>query len=479
MDESKVLFLIAEGEGATIEFKRELDLSSAKGKAEFIKDIISLANSARDVGYMLIGVDKNKFIVGISNLEEERIQQVAQTYIDPPISLNCRIVPINQPAMTIVGIIAITPTTKPHKVIRSIGHIVQNQVFIRHGSVVVEASPDEVIAMRDETQFNSEARPYTRAAETHMQLGNWANSIAAYSKAIELTPDAKLFLARGKAYQRLCEIQADHREKGKWAKLAHKDFSDTLSLSPPMETEREARFGRLHIYGDLPQEVIQEFAHRLWEEDLNWFKARGEDRDYGHALVIEVETYHGFALYIVEVPEEAFAKLEKAINLGYTEPDAYYLRATANFFRCNYGLALSDIDTAISKTQEFDPKLSDCLALRAAILSKRGKYDSLHPERFFQEAFENLQRAHQLNPNFWNPIGGFTDTGIEIEVLYRYIIDWDGEDSNNEIRRSLIQVITLYFSQYGKFCKSYPQICNLVREIVGEEFWQANRVKLE
>ena len=54
MDEFKLLSLIGEGETIRIEFKREIDLKPADNKAEFIKDIIALANSAPEVGYLLV-----------------------------------------------------------------------------------------------------------------------------------------------------------------------------------------------------------------------------------------------------------------------------------------------------------------------------------------------------------------------------------------------------------------------------------------
>ena len=64
MDETQLFQLIAEGENERIDFKRVLDLDSAAGKAEFVKDVISLANSASDTGFMLIGVENNGTIVG-------------------------------------------------------------------------------------------------------------------------------------------------------------------------------------------------------------------------------------------------------------------------------------------------------------------------------------------------------------------------------------------------------------------------------
>ena len=41
-------------------------------------DIATLTDKS---GYLIIGIDDNKRIVGVSQFEEERIQQIAYTYI--------------------------------------------------------------------------------------------------------------------------------------------------------------------------------------------------------------------------------------------------------------------------------------------------------------------------------------------------------------------------------------------------------------
>jgi tetratricopeptide (TPR) repeat protein len=154
MDESIVLSLIADGEGRSIEFKRELDLNSARNKAEFIKDIISLANSSPTVGYLLIGVNDNKYIEGINKINEEQIQHIAKTYITPSLNLHCSIAAIEAPTLPLVGIIEVTATYKPHKVAKSIEQLNQDDIFVRHGSIVVKASPEEIIRMHNGTGEN-------------------------------------------------------------------------------------------------------------------------------------------------------------------------------------------------------------------------------------------------------------------------------------------------------------------------------------
>jgi tetratricopeptide (TPR) repeat protein len=147
MDEIKILSLLAEGENNRVDFKRELKLDSAQDKAEFIKDVISLANSSTNVGYLLFGVDDDKYIVGISQLPEEQIQQIAYTYITPTPKLNCFIVPVDAPTLPLVGVIEIRAVKKPYKVARAIEKLNQDDVFIRRGSVVAKPSPEEIVEM--------------------------------------------------------------------------------------------------------------------------------------------------------------------------------------------------------------------------------------------------------------------------------------------------------------------------------------------
>ena len=147
MDEIKILSLIAEGENSRVDFKRELKLDSAQEKAEFIKDVISLANSSPNVSYLLFGVDDNKYIVGINQLPEEQIQQIAYTYITPTPQIHCFIVPVNAPTLPLVGVIEIRAAKKPCKVARAIEKLNQDDVFIRRGSVVAKPSPEEIVEM--------------------------------------------------------------------------------------------------------------------------------------------------------------------------------------------------------------------------------------------------------------------------------------------------------------------------------------------
>src|SRR6266513_1096189 len=86
--------LVAAGEADLIEFKEKwYDLSVKEGKAVFVKDVLALANTARPhaAGYLLIGVDDDKDVVGVSDSPSaEAVSQIISEYTDPPVNVHCR-----------------------------------------------------------------------------------------------------------------------------------------------------------------------------------------------------------------------------------------------------------------------------------------------------------------------------------------------------------------------------------------------------
>ena len=118
MDETTLMTLIAEGEAiGRVEFKRELHLDRAEEKAEFIKDVISLSNSApQNKGYLLVGIDNNKYIAGTHELEEERIQQLVHSHIRPSLKLRCTMMSTSAPNLPSVGVIEIEGIERPYRV---------------------------------------------------------------------------------------------------------------------------------------------------------------------------------------------------------------------------------------------------------------------------------------------------------------------------------------------------------------------------
>jgi tetratricopeptide (TPR) repeat protein len=454
MDEIEVLSLIAQGENTRIDFKRELNLESAKDKAEFVKDVISLANTAPDAGYLLIGVDDNKYVVGIKNLEEERIQQIAHMYIDPAVSLRCLLVPIMSPNLSLVGVIEIKATDRPHKVAKAIERLKQGDTFVRRGSVVVGVSPKEITRMHDPgTQLYREAQQYIRTAEAHLKVGRWQAAITAYSKAIEATPTSELFLARGKAYKSQLEHPTHLTQEERFRyydvlrKRAHKDFSDAIELATLKEVEKKARLERVRLYA---------YSWEEREKDIQWLKANASGCELGEVLCLEVDSWeYGFDYGYYEhyrdaepIAQKAVALLDRAIEIGYREPKAYRLRAEANATLHNYGLALQDIDRAISKAEADDQNLVRLLWL---VLVKSGFGDDILWRYALQHKFGD------------SSVSGTIRNALRILILskgrslYRIAEQRDGS-------------ITIE-TQLDHLEEECPGIMRALRDIVGERLW--------
>ena len=75
-------------EGPSLDYKEDLVLEKDGDKAEFIKDIVSLANSSK-LSHIVIGVeDKTRKLVGLNTTHTaEQLNDILKNKCDPPISL--------------------------------------------------------------------------------------------------------------------------------------------------------------------------------------------------------------------------------------------------------------------------------------------------------------------------------------------------------------------------------------------------------
>jgi len=475
MDEITVSALIAEGEAeGRVDFKKELHLDSAEGKAEFVKDVISLANSAPSGSFLLIGVDDDKYVVGVGNLEEERIQQIAQTYITPLVSLQCSLVPMATVDFLSVGVIEIKAKGRPHKVARAISRLEKDAVFVRHGSVVAKASPEEIIEMHaGETPLHREARQLIHTADTHLELGRLDSAIAAYSKAIELLPTSEAFLARGRAYE--LQLRRNPRNRATVKNKAHDDFSSAAKLASSVDIEKEARLGRMRI-----------FAYS-WDEkrrDIEWLKDHMDDYEYGKLLYEEVYSWDVID-EDVSAGRDAESFLSQAIDMGYREPEVYYLRAEANIGLRNYGLALEYIDEAIDSVEAESEKLVKFLCLKAAILAKMDK---------FKKAYRTLVRARELNEDEVEGHLYIIRYGFENSILCQCALEFEfGKRHFSSPISTIVEVLALskgrrvreirkrsdgtivFKTDLDDLEDKLPGVVGMVRGIIGEKLWASMR----
>src|SRR4051812_33789729 len=96
LSESGIAAIIAQGEGKRIEFKRQWhDLKQSNDKAEFVKDIIALANMTApdEPSYLIFGIDDLRHGGGVVSVNsppsDETISQVLADCTQPPISPRC------------------------------------------------------------------------------------------------------------------------------------------------------------------------------------------------------------------------------------------------------------------------------------------------------------------------------------------------------------------------------------------------------
>lgn len=167
--EESVQKLLGLDEGVHVEFKVKIDLDSKEGKAHFLKEILALANSAisEHPSFLVIGVeDKTKKVIGIDELSEETLQQIVESHCKPPVPIAFNVVTYQGKDIGVVKIFC--SSRKPHTFISKYGYqdsssgkskeIRENQVFVRRGSTISQATVDEIIALAQENDSEGEQR---------------------------------------------------------------------------------------------------------------------------------------------------------------------------------------------------------------------------------------------------------------------------------------------------------------------------------
>jgi predicted HTH transcriptional regulator len=155
--------LIAEWETMSVDFKRELNLDTASQKAEFVKDVIGLANTqASDRRWMIIGFDdKTREHYGPPNpsITQNRIEHILGDYVQPFVDVRYEVVDY---LASKVGVLEVLRDAGkfPHSVAKSLGEkaagdkkrIKEGQIFVRHGSQTEPPTPAELEAIREEAE---------------------------------------------------------------------------------------------------------------------------------------------------------------------------------------------------------------------------------------------------------------------------------------------------------------------------------------
>ncbi len=148
--------LVAEWETTSVDFKREIHLGTADERAEFIKDVLSLANTkASGRRWMIIGFDNRTrayHSAPDASVTQNRIEQILAHYTDPMVIVRYEVVPYRSGAVGKLEVLR-EPTNLPYKVAHSIGdkkRIEAGQVFVRHGSQVEAPTQGELDSLIQE-----------------------------------------------------------------------------------------------------------------------------------------------------------------------------------------------------------------------------------------------------------------------------------------------------------------------------------------
>jgi schlafen family protein len=154
--------LLNEWETTSVEFKRELKLDTASEKAEFIKDIVGLANTqASGVRRLIVGFDDKTREFHASpgeKITQNRLEQILFQYTEPHIQIKYSS-PLYKSSK--IGIIEICRNAAdlPYTVRESYGpkeqgqkRIEKGQIFVRHGSQTEEPTELERSALLNEGQ---------------------------------------------------------------------------------------------------------------------------------------------------------------------------------------------------------------------------------------------------------------------------------------------------------------------------------------
>ena len=144
--------LLDEWETTSVEFKRELYLDTKDQKAEFVKDILGLANTqASGESLLIIGFDDKTRAYHAppdpKKITADNIERVLAQYTAPVVEIKYET--LDYGGRGTVGIIRVRRdrTKLPYKPAASFGdkkRISENQIFVRHGSQTQEATQNEI-----------------------------------------------------------------------------------------------------------------------------------------------------------------------------------------------------------------------------------------------------------------------------------------------------------------------------------------------
>lgn len=150
--------MIAEGESSTVEFKRKFT-----SPEKIAKELIAFANSSG--GYLIIGVDDNRTIIGVESEKEteELIDFACQFRISPPLAPLLEIVHVE--SKDVIVVFVPESEQKPHRLALSDDEKEhQRSAYIRHGEKTLRASREVEKILKSQ---NHDSEPVTLSIGAH------------------------------------------------------------------------------------------------------------------------------------------------------------------------------------------------------------------------------------------------------------------------------------------------------------------------
>ncbi len=177
--------LIEDGENVHCEFKRKFS-----SHEKIAREMIAFANTKG--GYLLIGVDDNKDIVGVESekSESELIKDVAQNFCEPPLDFSIDYMDMHGKEVVIVEVPE--SNKKPHRLqdYKNEFDINNAVVTIRVKDKSVQASKEMVRILRAQTN-NLQLKNYSPGPEEKFVFNYLANhefiTVKELSKAINIS----------------------------------------------------------------------------------------------------------------------------------------------------------------------------------------------------------------------------------------------------------------------------------------------------
>lgn len=151
--QSMVRDALADWETTNVDFKRELGLDRDSGKAEFVRDVLALANtksSGRRVLIVGFGDQSREFEVAFDRrVTQERMEQVLTAWAEPRPTIKLTKVPWNEGVAGVVEVFR-DPAMLPYLAKKSAGKLKAGIVYVRHGSHTEPATDAERAALIEE-----------------------------------------------------------------------------------------------------------------------------------------------------------------------------------------------------------------------------------------------------------------------------------------------------------------------------------------